>query len=75
MMIVFRKLMLLEVASATRRPAVPVKLATAFWPGTVVVSVTGGPPGLIAAVASGGTLKSWIAMLPPPACSGCTRTT
>ena len=62
--------MLLEVASATRRPAVPVKLATAFWPGTVVVSATGGPPGLIAAVASGGTLKSWIAMLPPPAPNG-----
>jgi hypothetical protein len=42
-------------ANATPRPAVPAKVSLAFWPGMVVVTVTGAPPGVMAALASAGT--------------------
>ena len=38
-----------------RRPAVPAKVSFAFWPGIVVVTVTGAPPAVMAALASAGT--------------------
>jgi hypothetical protein len=45
-----------ETFSATRCPATPSKVATAFWPGVAPAdSDTGGPPTAIAAVASAGT--------------------
>jgi hypothetical protein len=37
-------------------PEVPVKVRVAFWPGTVVVTVTAAPPMVSVPVASGGTL-------------------
>src|ERR671919_582989 len=40
----------------TRWPATPGNVATAFCPGTVVVNVTGAPPGTMVAAASAGTL-------------------
>ena len=40
---------------AMPRPAVPAKVSFAFWPGIVVVTVTGAPPGVMAALASAGT--------------------
>jgi hypothetical protein len=39
----------------TRCPEVPVKVRPAFWPGVVVVTVTGGPPATIPPVRSAGT--------------------
>ncbi|HVD66441.1 MAG TPA: hypothetical protein VNB65_06045, partial [Gaiellaceae bacterium] len=33
--------------NTTPRPAVPAKVSLAFWPGTVVVTVTGAPPAVI----------------------------
>ncbi len=38
-----------------RRPLVPVNVTTAFWPGMPVATVTGTPPGAMAAVLSAGT--------------------
>ena len=38
-----------------RSPALASKVSVAFWPGVVVATETAGPPGTIAAVASGGT--------------------
>jgi hypothetical protein len=35
--------------------AVPAKLNLAFWPGTVFVTVTAGPPGTIVPLRSAGT--------------------
>ena len=63
------------VPSATRWPALPVNVATAFWPGTVAVSVTGAPPAVIVAAASGGTLNSCSVIEPPVWLSGCTLIT
>ena len=38
-----------------RRPAVPAKVSFAFWPGIVVVIVTGAPPAVMEGVRSAGT--------------------
>jgi hypothetical protein len=46
----------------------------AFWPGTVVVTVTAGPPGTMVPVTSGGTSKSVTVVLPIPAPWGSTTT-
>jgi hypothetical protein len=44
-----------SICSAIPRPPTPVKVALAFWPGVVVVSVRGAPPGVIEARGSAGT--------------------
>ena len=54
----------LVVSKLTRWPAVPLKVRLIFWPGTVVPSVTGEPPGVIVAVGSDGTLYNWNVALP-----------
>ena len=38
-----------------RRPAVPAKVSFTFWPGIVVVIVTGAPPAVMEGVRSAGT--------------------
>ena len=48
----------------TRWPAVPGKETTLFWPGTVVVAVTCGPPGVVATAASAGTSYTWTVIVP-----------
>jgi hypothetical protein len=42
-------------SSATRRPAEPSKETLPFCPGVAIVTLTGGPPGVVSAVTSGGT--------------------
>src|SRR6185295_6629184 len=44
-----------ETRTLTFWPTAPVNVAYAFWPGTVVVRVTAGPPAVIAWVGSAGT--------------------
>ena len=44
-----------ESLRLTRSPAEPAKVSAASWPGTVVSTETGGPPGTAVAAASGGT--------------------
>ena len=47
----------------TRVLMVPVKVYVAFWPGAVVVTVSG-VPGVIGPLRSAGTVKSWTSALP-----------
>jgi hypothetical protein len=52
--------LVLEIVTAesfrlTAWPAFPLKVSTAFWPGTVVLTITGAPPTLIVDEVSGGT--------------------
>jgi hypothetical protein len=54
---------------------VPLKWRLPFWPGTVVVTPTPGPPGVIVSEASGGTLWSVSVTLPVAAPCGSTRIT
>ena len=54
----------LVVSKLTRWPAVPLKVRLIFWPGTVVPSATGEPPGVIVAVGSDGTSYNWNVALP-----------
>ncbi len=48
----------------TRCPAVPAKVHRPRCPGMVVVSVDAGPPTVICAVTSGGTMLSWAEIEP-----------
>jgi hypothetical protein len=45
-------------------PAVPLKVTRAFCPDATVVTVTGGPPTVAAAVTSGGRSKSVSVIVP-----------
>ena len=48
--------MTLLIPSAILWPCVPENVTMAFWPGTgPIETVTGGPPGVIVLVTSGGT--------------------
>src|SRR5215813_966938 len=54
-----------EIWMLIRWFAVPLNVTLAFWPGAVVESDTGLPPGVVLAVASGGTSKSCTVIEPP----------
>src|SRR5207237_1312196 len=58
-----------EIFMLTRWPAVPLKVRRPFCPGTVVEIETGGPPGVIAPPASGGT--SYSASVAEPVAAPC----
>jgi hypothetical protein len=44
-----------STTALTRRPDVPAKVKTAFWPGTVVERLAGAPPGTSDPATSSGT--------------------
>jgi hypothetical protein len=44
------------ILTLTRSPVVPSKVTLAFCPGVVVVTVSGGPPGVVVPAMSAGTL-------------------
>ena len=60
--------------SATRWPAVPVKVSLPFWPGVVIETGTTAPPTVIAPVRSGATLRSRTFVVPVAVASGSTTT-
>ena len=62
-----------EATMLIRCPAVPLKVSAAFCPGTEVVMVTDGPPGVISAVGSGGTSARVRSTSPDSPVNGSTR--
>src|SRR5512142_2504333 len=63
-----------EICRLIRWLAEPLNVTRAFCPGVVVVTDTGLPPGVVVAVASGGTSKSCTVIEPVELASGATLT-